>query len=72
MFRLLLFHSTPYFLGVDFHLRKYLCVGASRMTKYKSSPIKRIVNDIIFIMGRKVNIVDDYSRNSIVAMHPII
>ena len=43
-------HSTPYFLGVDFILRKYPCAGTGRMTKYKSSPIKRIVNVIIFVM----------------------
>ena len=42
------------------------------MTKYKSSPIERIVNIIIFVMQRKANIVGDYSRNPIVTLFLII
>ena len=71
-FRLPLAHSTPYFLGINLSLRKYFCTGAARVTKYKSSLIKRIVNVIIFVMWEKVDIVGDYSRNPIVAMFPTI
>ena len=70
--RLTFSFSTPYFPGVDFILRKYSCARRGRMTKYKSSPIERIVNVIIFVMQRKVNIVGDYSRNPIFTLHPII
>ena len=42
------------------------------MTKYKSSPIKRIVDVIIFVMRRQVDIVRDFSRNPVFNLIPFI